>query len=60
MTTDEYLTGNEVAAILKVDDETVRRWSREGIIPASKFGGEWRYRRSDIDKVFLDNINGKK
>jgi excisionase family DNA binding protein len=57
MVIDEYLTVNEVATILKADEETIRRWSRDGILPASKFGSEWRYRKSDIDKVFQENIN---
>ena len=33
-----YLTPQEVADLLKVTEQTVRRWVREGKIPATKFG----------------------
>lgn len=48
----EYLTAEDVAELLKLDPETVRRWSREGKLPGSKIGDTWRYRKTDIDAMF--------
>lgn len=55
METKEYLTLNEVAELLSVNPETVRRWSNDGSIPAAKVGGIWRYRKVDIDRLFEKN-----
>lgn len=41
-------TVEEVAKALKLHPYTIRRLSREGKIPAFKFGGQWRY---DLDKI---------
>lgn len=48
MTTDPYLTVEEMAAVLKVHPDTVRRWAEQEKIPAIKFPGEgkscrWRF-----------------
>ena len=45
----------EVASYLGVREETIRRWAREGTIPAAKLGnrGGFRFRREDLDR-FLD------
>ena len=46
----QYYTVEEVARILGVDDETVRRWCRQGKIPGVKrFGREYRIPKSSID-----------
>jgi len=47
MTTD-FLTVREVAERLKVNPQTVRRWIRAGILPASRVGRrQWRVREQD-------------
>ena len=46
---DEILTVQEVAALLKVADKTVYTMSQKGEIPAFKVRGQWRFRRADID-----------
>jgi excisionase family DNA binding protein len=45
----------EAAEYLGVHIETIRRWAREGVIPAAKLGnrGGFRFRREDLDQ-FLD------
>lgn len=50
MSTDtEFLTPAEVAVILKINREVLRRLSSAGKIPgAFKVGGQWRYRRSSL------------
>ncbi len=45
----ETYTVDEVAQALKLHPYTIRRLSREGRIPAFKFGGQWRFRKSEIE-----------
>ncbi len=45
----KFYTAEEIAKILRLHPYTVRRLSREKKIPAFKFGGQWRYRRKEID-----------
>ena len=49
---DDYLSPDEVAALLKILPETVRKHIRDGEIPAAKFGLQWRIRRSDLEARF--------
>lgn len=46
--TPEYLTVEETARRLKVDEETVRRWLREGTLRGLKFGRVWRIPESEL------------
>ena len=46
----ETYTVEEVAQALKLHPYTIRRLCREGKIPAFKFGGQWRFKKEDIDK----------
>ena len=46
----EAYTVDEVARALKLHPYTIRRLSREGKIPAFKFGGQWRFNKEDIQK----------
>ncbi len=50
MTTDDFLTISDVAALLKVHPETLRRWDKDGTLPAVKINdrGDRRWRRIDI------------
>jgi len=48
----EWLTVDEVAAIFRVNIETVRRWIRAGELPALNLGGPrsgYRIKRADLD-----------
>lgn len=45
----ELLTSQEVAACLRKSRSTIYRMTREGMLPAKKIGGTWRYSRQDID-----------
>ncbi|MCK5832330.1 helix-turn-helix domain-containing protein [bacterium] len=47
---DEIMTVQDVSKYLKLKPQTIYKWAREGQIPAAKFGKEWRFRRSLIDK----------
>ena len=44
-----FLTPQEVSNILRVSVYTVRRWIKEGDLPAYKVGRGWRISESDID-----------
>lgn len=46
----EYYTIEEVAKALRLHPYTVRRLCREGKVPGFKFGGQWRFRKDEIDK----------
>jgi excisionase family DNA binding protein len=47
---EEWLTVKEIASALKVTEETVRRWVREGELPALALGRKagLRIRASDL------------
>ncbi len=46
---DEYLTIDQVAELLQVSTKTIRRLVSRDEIPGFKVGGQWRFRRQDID-----------
>ena len=46
----KFYTADEIANILRLHPYTIRRLSREKKIPAFKFGGQWRYRKDDIEQ----------
>jgi excisionase family DNA binding protein len=45
MVTDEVLTLEETAALLKLPADTVRSRAEEGDLPGRRFGKEWRFGR---------------
>ena len=45
----KFYTAEEIAKVLRLHPYTVRRLSREKKIPAFKFGGQWRFRKSEIE-----------
>jgi excisionase family DNA binding protein len=51
-------TVDDVAKALKLNPYTVRRLVREGKIPAFKIGGQWRFRKEEIDH-FIKNLEKK-
>lgn len=48
------LTTSEVARILNVHINTVRRWSNQGALKSYRIGsrGDRRFRKEDIDAIF--------
>lgn len=46
---EEIMTVEEVASYLKVDTRTIYRRLKANDIPAFKFGGQWRFKKQDID-----------
>lgn len=45
----EYLTVEEVAAKLRVNPKTVRRWCQAGKLIATRAGRLWRIKPADLD-----------
>jgi len=58
---DPMLTTSDVARILSVHINTVRRWSNQGILKSYRIGsrGDRRYRKEDIDEFFSRDNRGK-
>jgi excisionase family DNA binding protein len=44
----EVLTAGEAAALLRTDEETVRKMAESGTLPGRKLGDEWRFSRAAI------------
>ena len=51
---EPMLTTSEVARILNVHINTVRRWSNQGSLASYRIGtrGDRRFKKSDIDEFF--------
>ena len=51
---DPMLTTSEVARILSVHINTVRRWSNQGVLKSYRIGsrGDRRFKKQDIDRFF--------
>jgi excisionase family DNA binding protein len=45
---DEILTPSQVASLLQIHVKTVYRLASEGVIPGSRIGRSWRFRKDDI------------
>jgi excisionase family DNA binding protein len=45
-----FLTVQEVSDLLRVSVYTVRRWIKDGALPAYKVGRGWRIRDTDLDR----------
>lgn len=56
---DEWLSVEEVAQILKMDEETVRRWIRNRQLKAYRFGRDLRIRREDFDEFVKERALDK-
>ena len=55
------LTGLQVAELLNIHINTVRRWSNQGIIKAYRIGprGDRRFKREDVTLVLRERINAR-
>jgi excisionase family DNA binding protein len=54
MAQDKLLTGADVAEMLGVTDETVRRWAEKNQLAHIRLpSGHRRYRRSDVEAFLL-------
>jgi excisionase family DNA binding protein len=56
---DKIMTLEEVADYLRLKPQTIYTWAQEKKIPAAKIGREWRFKKSIIDKWFIDRMDDK-
>jgi excisionase family DNA binding protein len=54
---ETYLTVAEVAATLKLNQQTVRNWIDQGSLPALRVGRRVRIKRSDFERILDENYN---
>jgi excisionase family DNA binding protein len=57
MMTVQYLTVEQAAKLLNVHEETVRRWIRAGVLPASKLVSNqagYRIAETDIERLLRE------
>lgn len=45
---DDVLTTEQAAELLQVHVNTVRQYAKDGMLPAHKYGDQWRFRRSAL------------
>jgi len=53
------MTIKDVADYLRLSKVTVYKMTRQGKIPASKIGKQWRYNKSEIDSWLKQKSNSK-
>lgn len=58
-TTDEILTPDEVANLLKVSKKTVLRLVHDGTLPAAKVGRAWRFHRDDVLALVAPGVSSR-
>jgi excisionase family DNA binding protein len=57
---DGLLTVNDIAALLKLNQETVRTWIDSGFLPAIRIGRRIRIKRADFDRLLDASCTGNK
>jgi excisionase family DNA binding protein len=55
---ESYLTVAEVAATLKLNQQTVRNWIDQGSLPAIRVGRRVRIKRSDFERILDQSYSG--
>jgi excisionase family DNA binding protein len=48
---DELMTVAEIAAVLKLNQQTIRNWIDQGRLPAIRIGRRVRIKRSDFNEL---------
>ncbi len=46
----EIMTVKQVSEYLQMDEHTVYKLARKGLIPSLKIAGQWRFKKEVIDK----------
>lgn len=58
--TDKWLTIDQIAEYLQASKEKIYKLCQRGKMPASKFGGEWRFKKDLVDRWLLQSLSKKK
>jgi len=56
---EEILTASQVASLLQVHPRTVYKLVKQGSIPGRKFGGGWRFSKSEIMLMISPQITDR-
>ena len=59
---EDLMTVPEVAAMLRLNEQTVRKWLREGKLPGIHLGSRtagWRVRRGDVSAFLAEHHRGE-
>jgi len=48
--TEKWLTIDQIADYLQASKEKVYKLCQRGKMPASKFGGQWRFDKQEVDR----------
>jgi excisionase family DNA binding protein len=51
---DEFLTVSEVAAVLRLNQQTIRNWIQDSKLPSLHVGRRVRVLRRDLDQLIAD------
>jgi excisionase family DNA binding protein len=54
---ERLLTIEDVAALCRVSEKTVRRWVKTSTLPAAKLGAQWRIRPRDLEMFIRERVN---
>ena len=57
--TDKWLTIDQIADYLQASKEKIYKMCQKGKMPASKFGGQWRFKEKAVDKWLLSQQKKK-
>src|SRR5437762_13420502 len=55
---ETFLTVQDVADLLKLNQQTVRNWIDQGSLPALRVGRRVRIRRSDLNRLLQEGYTG--
>jgi excisionase family DNA binding protein len=54
MSSEKWLSVEEIAEHLGISKETIYRWLEKGKIPAHRVGKLWKFRPSEVDEWVLN------
>src|SRR5262249_49316407 len=57
MRAETFYTIEEAAHMLKLHPQTVRRWIRQGKLPARQFGKQFRLRPEDVERFTQPTVS---
>ncbi len=59
MIDNDILTMKELASYLKIAEKTAYKYALEGKLPGFKVGGNWRFRKYDLDLWISNQMKQK-
>ena len=50
-----WMDASDVCIMLKITKQCVHNWRNAGLLPHSKMGGKYFYKKNDIEKILNNN-----